>query len=72
MTKTKRINNLNSISGLTAQMRSVYRAARINTPDDAIDAQQAKILVDMLKTITAAMRDSELEARIDKLEKQND
>ena len=68
MAKRTRINNINTISGLTAQMRTVYRLARLNIDDDAVSPQDAKILVDILKTIVAAQRDSELEERIEALE----
>ena len=68
MAKLKRINNLTTISGLTSQMRAVYRLARINTDDEDVDPQTAKVLVDILRTITVAYRDNELEQRIAALE----
>lgn len=71
MPKLKRINGLTKISGLTAQMRTVYRLARSNIPDDKLDPQTAKILVDILKTIAQAHKDSELEQRIEALEEIN-
>jgi len=69
MPKQKRINNLNSINGLTAQMRVVYRLARLNINDSEITPQEAKILVDILKIIVTAVKDGELEERIEALEK---
>ena len=69
MAKLKRINNLTTISGLTAQMRAVYRLARLNVDDEFVDPQTAKVLTDILKTIVAAHRDSELEDRVEALEK---
>ena len=66
--KDKRINNLSTIKGCTAQMRTVYRLARKNLADELVDPQSAKVLVDILKTITAAYRESELESRIEALE----
>jgi len=64
----KRINDITTIKGLNAQMRSVYRLARINTPDDEITPQDAKILVDILKTITATQHISEFEDRLKEME----
>jgi len=72
MAKRTRINNLSSINGLTAQMRSVYRLARANIADSELDPQTAKILVDILKIIVSAQRDSELEERIKALEALSD
>ncbi len=69
MAKQKRINNLSSISGLTAQMRAVYRLARQNLNDSDVGPQEAKTLTDILKTIVQAQRDNELEQRITELEK---
>ena len=69
MAKLKRINNLTTISGLTSQMRAVYRLARINTDDEDVDPQAAKVLVDILRTITVAYRDNELEQQFDEQER---
>ena len=71
MAKLKRINNLTTISGLTAQMRAVYRLARLNIDDNDIDPQTAKTLTEILKTIVAAHRDNELEQRIAAVEKRH-
>jgi len=64
----KRINDLSTIKGITAQMRAVYRMARLNTPDEEISPQTAKILTDILKNIAVVHRDNELEQRISELE----
>ena len=69
--KDKSISHLTSINGCTAQMRAVYRLARQNTPDEAVDPATAKTLVDILRTITAAYRDNDLEQRIAVLEKKS-
>ena len=45
--------------------------ARQNTPDEAVDPATAKTLVDILRTITAAYRDNDLEKRIAALEKKS-
>jgi len=67
--KKIRINNLNTIAGLTGQMRTVYRLARKNIKCDDVDPQTAKVLIDILKIITSNQRDNELEQRITALEK---
>jgi len=64
----KRINDLSTIKGITAQMRAVYRMARLNIPDEEISPQTAKILTDILKNIAVVHRDNELEQRISELE----
>ena len=70
--KERRINDITDIKGISAQMRTVYRLARLNVPDKEVCPQTAKTLVDILKTITVNYRESELETRIKALEeKQN-
>jgi len=68
MTNNRKINSLTTIKSINAEMRSVYRQARLNIPDKEIDPATAKALTDILKTITAAHRDSELEQRMNELE----